>query len=197
MQVCRKCGVEKPIDEFSLSSDNRSGHSHWCKVCMSIYDNSRHIGISGGQWDRRKETPSVKKCPQCDETKPFTKEFFHRHTSNIHGLDSVCKECKSRIFKVAYNELRREVIEHYCGGTPHCMCPGGCRETNIEFLTIDHITPIKRSNPSQDAGVELCKRLKKEGFPEGYRILCYNCNCSRGHRGFCPHETMNSVEESN
>jgi hypothetical protein len=31
--------------------------------------------------------------------------------------------------------------------------------------------------------------LKRRGYPqEGYTILCFNCNLSRGFFGYCPHE---------
>lgn len=31
--------------------------------------------------------------------------------------------------------------------------------------------------------------LKKIGFPKDrYRLLCYNCNMSRGRYGYCPHQ---------
>jgi hypothetical protein len=28
----------------------------------------------------------------------------------------------------------------------------------------------------------------KEYRPDLYEILCYNCNCSKGKHGYCPHQ---------
>jgi hypothetical protein len=30
--------------------------------------------------------------------------------------------------------------------------------------------------------------LRDNGWPEGYRVLCHNCNSARGLYGYCPHE---------
>jgi hypothetical protein len=29
--------------------------------------------------------------------------------------------------------------------------------------------------------------LIRNNFPEGYRVLCHNCNQSLGYFGYCPH----------
>ena len=82
-----------------------------------------------------------------------------------------------------YIRLRKVVLEHY--GTA-CGC---CGEDRIEFLTIDHIVPVG-STPKlpERCGSGLLRWLKKQGFPSGFRTLCYNCNCSLGHHGYCPHQ---------
>lgn len=91
---------------------------------------------------------------------------------------------------------RLEVLQHYAGGpNPMCAC---CPEGHLEFLTVDHIngrsTDHKRRNNWGGfiaSGDALIRKLVQEGLPEGYQILCYNCNCARGHRGRegkCPHQ---------
>lgn len=75
-------------------------------------------------------------------------------------------------------ELRREVFEHYGN---KCEC---CGETNDGFLTIDHIDGnIER----EKCGTSLYSRLRREGYPDNVRILCWNCNCGR-RNGICPHK---------
>jgi hypothetical protein len=29
--------------------------------------------------------------------------------------------------------------------------------------------------------------LARNGFPDGYRVLCHNCNMALGQYGYCPH----------
>lgn len=65
-----------------------------------------------------------------------------------------------------------EVFEHYGGA--HCA---KCGDDRISVLTIDHINQDgavhRRTIQLKD---KLCKWLKKNGYPEGYRVLCANCN---------------------
>lgn len=73
-----------------------------------------------------------------------------------------------------------------------CAC---CGAKQVEFLTIDHIhgggAKHRRSlgGGSLSGGAsKLYSWLRRNGFPEGYRVLCQNCNFSRGVFGYCPHE---------
>jgi len=79
---------------------------------------------------------------------------------------------------------RQEVIEHYGG---KCVC---CGEEHIEFLCIDHVkgggTQERRDNNKRGSAFYLY--LRRHGYPEGYRLLCQNCNFSIGKYGYCPHD---------
>jgi hypothetical protein len=93
-----------------------------------------------------------------------------------------------------YNEkLRLEVLTHYGGNPPRCACKGCYYHINdcpIEFLSIDHIHGggNKHRKELRLEGNNLYSWLRVNHFPEGYRVLCYNCNLSIGFRGYCPHE---------
>jgi len=71
---------------------------------------------------------------------------------------------------------------------PKCACPG-CDERRVEFLVIDHINGGGTAHRRQGYyGRSLYKYLRKRNFPSGFRVLCWNCNCSLGMYGQCPHE---------
>lgn len=36
--------------------------------------------------------------------------------------------------------------------------------------------------------MDVYKRVIEEGFPDTYRLLCWNCNCAIGIYGECPHK---------
>jgi hypothetical protein len=88
-----------------------------------------------------------------------------------------------RAKKYRYN-LRMKVFNHY---GKKCAC---CGDNNINHLTIDHIngggTNHRRKIGLNGSSVYFW--LIKNNFPEGYQTLCYNCNCSKGHVGYCPHQ---------
>ena len=63
-----------------------------------------------------------------------------------------------------------------------CACPG-CEVSESAFLTIDHIHG--RPKGSHDKSSLL--HAKRSGWDKTlFQILCYNCNCAKRDRGFCP-----------
>lgn len=100
------------------------------------------------------------------------------------------KESINEYRRSRYAKLKRRVIEHYAGSPPKCWC---CLESVYDFLTIDHINGGGIHEHRKLPGVAFFFSLIKRNFPEGYRILCWNCNGSRGHFGYCPHEVEDGV----
>jgi hypothetical protein len=90
--------------------------------------------------------------------------------------------------RASWHKLRREAIAAY-GGV--CQC---CGESEYRFLTIGHVdgngAEERRSiNGNARGGNQaLLRRLRREGWPPGYRTECWNCNCaSHFNGGVCPH----------
>jgi hypothetical protein len=78
-------------------------------------------------------------------------------------------------------KLRLEVLAKY---GESCAC---CSETQVKFLTIDHIKGGGNKHRKEIKNASLYRWLKKNGYPKGFQTLCWNCNCSKGHWGECPH----------
>jgi hypothetical protein len=87
------------------------------------------------------------------------------------------------------NNLRLKVIDYYSNGKMCCSC---CNENTFEFLTIDHIdnNGSKHRKEIGNDGVSIISWLINNDFPEGFQILCYNCNCARSKQidKICPHK---------
>src|SRR6185437_1499391 len=83
-------------------------------------------------------------------------------------------------------ELRRIVFARYGEA---CAC---CGEKRSEFFTIDHVggwgKDHKGNNGKRLGGKLLYRWIIQHNFPEEFQTLCYNCNCSIGHHGYCPHQ---------
>lgn len=80
---------------------------------------------------------------------------------------------------------KRVVFGHYSNGSFQCAC---CKEGIYEFLTLDHIRGNgTRHRRTVGSGSTFYRWLIKNGFPEGYRVLCMNCNFAEGTQGGCPH----------
>lgn len=88
-------------------------------------------------------------------------------------------------------KLRLDVLRHYSHGNPCCAC---CGETILEFLTIDHVhgggSHARKGKFS--SSIQLYMWLKRNHYPKGFQVLCYNCNCGKSDKGVCPHQNLNS-----
>lgn len=95
----------------------------------------------------------------------------------------------------AYQKIRLEMLVRYGGDPPKCAC---CGEAQIVFLSLDHKNgngsehrrQIQReNNGTAIGGNSLPYWLKKHGWPEGFQVLCYNCNFAKRTGEECPHKT--------
>lgn len=82
-------------------------------------------------------------------------------------------------------KMRLEVLEHYGGIPPKCVC---CGQIGIEFLTMDHINNDGAKHMKAINGRSLTGWLRAQGFPTGFQVLCWNCNEAKKYRGYCPHK---------
>lgn len=149
----------------------------------------------------------VKTCKRCGETRPF-EEFVYNPSAANGG--NICRPCRrvreaekraanrqkyrddhaawrqaNREHMRAYGrrravKLRAEVLAAYGDA---CAC---CGETTEEFLTLDHIDGGGTAHRRATWG-KVYDQVKREGFPPGYRILCWNCNWAYRLMDDCPH----------
>jgi hypothetical protein len=81
-------------------------------------------------------------------------------------------------------DAKRQVFEYYGSA---CAC---CGESEILFLTVEHMDGGGRKHRKTMKTQTIYVWLMNNGFPEGFEILCYNCNCvKRVNGGVCPHQS--------
>ena len=89
-----------------------------------------------------------------------------------------------------YCNTKAEVLGHYGG---KCTC---CGVDDLDVLNIDHIEgggrALTRELKSKGHRFGYAW-LKNNGYPAGFRVLCANCNSSRGSYGYCPHEVRSNL----
>ncbi len=74
---------------------------------------------------------------------------------------------------------RLKVITHYSNNTMQC---NDCKDNHYEFLTVDHIDGGGKKHREEIGGGHLVSWLIRNNFPEGFQVLCYNCNLSKGYK---------------
>lgn len=152
------CGM-KPISDFGIDTRCKDGRKSRCKKCQSAY-HSQHRQDNLADYTRR-----AKK-----------------------WRDSSKEERRKKATK--YREkVKMDVFLHYCGGDIRCMC-AGCDVIEVRFLCIDHVDGGGRKHRKDESIVSslgIYGWLRRNGYPKGFQVLCYNCNAAKGASGECPH----------
>lgn len=107
-----------------------------------------------------------------------------RKYNKIHLNDEVYMNHQRELKKKSERKLKLEVFIHYGGSPPKCAC---CSETEFVFLSIDHING-GGSKHRREIRKSIYRWLKHNNFPEGYQVLCFNCNEGKRIKGICPHQ---------
>lgn len=152
---------------------------HAGKVCIIGRDSAvcRECRITRERERQRQRETEWRCTPQQREKRRLYRRKRHRNRTSAE------KREYSTYQRTIRQRLRLEVLNHYAPGGPSCAC---CGETVIEFLCIDHVNGGGAKHRKSING-NLYNWLKREGFPKGFRVLCYNCNAALGHYGRCPH----------
>lgn len=141
---------------------------------------------------RRAEETRVRKKKYPEKFKVWRARYYQAHKEKFSArarkwvLDNPdkAKEYRARRKK----KILDAIYGHY-GSV--CKC---CGETQIKFLTIDHVNndgykERRRQNGSMVGGGYLYARIVNAGFPMTYQILCMNCNFGKSRNGgVCPHK---------
>lgn len=85
--------------------------------------------------------------------------------------------------------VRLLCLQNYSANIPFCAC---CGEKEIKFLSIDHINgggnKHRKTITKNGKGGNISHWLVKNDFPDGFQVLCHNCNMAKGFYGQCPHK---------
>lgn len=128
---------------------------------------------------------------------PKIADEFPKRKNSRTGLLSLCHECnRARVKKWREGDnnsretdkerrlrWKRETLAFYGGA---CAC---CGESDHRFLTFDHVNGGGREHRANEAYTDMLRWLRANRHPEGYQVLCWNCNSGRQiNGGVCPHK---------
>lgn len=131
-----------------------------CEVCLGYYK----------KYKKKRSDKGL--CPKCGKRPPTP------------GWKQ-CEPCLA-YQRECNRKLRDEVFAAY--GGYECNC---CGETMPEFLQIDHVNNDGAEHRRQiKASGGIYSWLKRNGFPQGFQVLCANCNYAKGFYGYCPHKPL-------
>ena len=133
-----------------------------------------------------------------EKEKEYSKRKYRKNKAKYQKLSKAYykankdkNQAKTKIYRDQTRAaLKLEVLQHYSvSKIPVCKC---CGEGMYEFMSLDHVNgdgaEHRRKHPKARAGHSFYSWLKRNGFPEGLQVLCFNCNCAKGAFGVCPHQ---------
>lgn len=154
----------------------------------------RHLALGLCGACNRKALPGLTMCQTCKEKRQawWNKQVERKALKMQKSIEWA----KSNPEKVkaqgqAYRDKKRaEVLAAYGG---KCAC---CGEDGEPFLTIDHVNGNgaehrRQLNNGKWRTVSsdiFYGWLRRNNYPEGFQVLCYNCNCAKRTEKVCPHQ---------
>lgn len=209
-RFCIDCGAG--LTKTNWSESSQRGRRYICRACAVIRATTHAVKNKAAK--RRYMAEYYKRHPEkfrssakaYYEAHRDTPEFQARSRAAARKYAAANKEScnrKTREWARAHKpllaarakskraRLRDEVLREYGHA---CQCDG-CQETRAEFLAVDHTNGDGSAHRKEIGGTQRAGGamtylwLKRHGFPKDrFRLLCHNCNLSRGLYGYCPHE---------
>lgn len=179
-QVCEQCGIKKHLSKFTFSRPTRT----YRPICQECFRGDE-----------------LQKCTQCGNEKLIAEFMFCRKT---YKYKEICRDCNARqltreapsrrasqLREKQKNDSRRAKALAYYGGK--CAC---CGEDTTVFLAIDHLSNNGNKH-RYEAGRRRIGRiggwLETNGYPDGFQVLCNNCNWAKHANELCPHQIDKAV----
>lgn len=157
-------------------SQNRNRARGLCKCGRDVAANRKSCDLCLSKRRNRVQELKIEgKCISCACRPPM-------------DMQVICNSCATRARKTGRRiraRYRAAVMGHYGS---KCAC---CKESQDEFLTIDHIYNDGKQHRKLVHASKLYPWLVKNSFPEGFQILCWNCNLAKQLHGECPHKRLN------
>jgi len=146
------------------------------------------VPLNDENWYASKKRDHSRICKKCNnkQSKEWQQDNRDRYNQLVKKWQQNNKDRCNQLVREENQRLRDEVIDAYGG---ECAC---CGETRKEYLTIDHIDG-NGNKQKREIGVKdsrsLYRWLRQNNYPEGFQVLCFNCNCGKGSYSVCPHNS--------
>ncbi len=207
---CPQCKKDRPLGWFAGKVGMHAAYRITCKLCRQ-YQRDWYKEAGGYAYQKPKRNRVInrpvaeghKVCCRCFNSKPEA-EFIAANSR----VSPRCNECRDynarwrwkRRRKLSPEDLKKQQLAELTRSRSYrikileaygnkCAC---CGETTPEFLALDHVNndgAAERKKTALAGSTFYCYVLR-QGCPPTYRLLCHNCNSSRGYYGYCPHERI-------
>lgn len=119
--------------------------------------------------------------------------YYREHREKLLGKSKEygrkMKEANPSYDKIWRDKMKYEVLSHYSKGEPVCA---KCGIGDIDVLCLDHINGGGTEHRHREGliGQKLYRWIRKNNYPEGFQVLCFNCNMKKSFKGDFDKVTM-------
>jgi hypothetical protein len=159
-KTCRICKQLKELSEFPKRKDSSDRHYYYCHECCRQKQSQYYHS------NRKRVLENLK---------------HRRDTDDLFRASQAAQARKDSA------KLKMNVLVAYSNGIILCAC---CGESDIRFLTLDHINGggnQEKKKLGVSGGEGYYRWLRRNGYPPGLQVLCFNCNQGKAIYGECPH----------
>ena len=212
----KKASRDKPENKIKAKTRRDKPEN---KKKKKLQNQKYNSSIEGKKKDKaRRRTPEYIAKEKARKSTPEYKAYMkkHRSTTEFKAKDRITRKKRESTpeFKAKQDgekllkSMRRAMVllgysqRHSNSKVPCCRCCG--ENSFVEFLDIDHIAGrykmdsipelVKIGYSSLLKDYRLIDWILEKDFPEGFQILCKNCNGAKGLYGVCPHEKERKEE---
>lgn len=177
------------VGKLEAESQQDVTDSKQCENCKEIRPSTNFRPSSYILADGTKKAARRPICRSCERDSRLARGQCNNCVRPKVEGRNYCEKCLKQVRDLTRNRGkadRQKCLEHYGRKCSYCL------QTIEIFLTIDHINndgaEHRRSMTSNKesrgrAGSTIYAWLRRNDFPEGFQILCYNCNIAKHHHG--------------
>lgn len=113
------------------------------------------------------------------QMRAYRKEHREEYRQNSRQYYAKHRKDFAQRSREVRGKLKLETMTYYSlGDTPYCA---SCGITDIDVLCLDHINNdgAEHRKLAGRAGTVTYGWLKKRGYPDGFQVLCANCNLKK------------------
>jgi hypothetical protein len=180
MKLCSVCKVQKKEEDYYKHPQTKDGLGSHCKECHQLIGKSSYKKMRAKIGDDKWR----------EKTRLSMSVWRKRHPEKAKARNKKYRELNRDRYNLArrtkLSQVKDEVYKRYGS---KCKC---CGESNLLFLTLDHINNDGGSHRKKIGINSLHLWAIKNDCPNTLQLLCFNCNLGRAMRGgknkICPHK---------
>jgi hypothetical protein len=172
MKICKRCNIEKPLNEFYSRKGEKDNKHRYCKICLkqendSWYQNTKHQRTDYYQQYREKNKEYFNK--YCHTHYHTKKELYREWSRNKYLTDNIYRTKKIVTVRIhealnAYQALKKDRTIEYLGCTisEYCDYLESKFDSNMTwenqgvYWEIDHIRPISSFDLTDEEQLYQC-----------------------------------------
>lgn len=160
-KTCSKCNVKLSINNFYVRRNRPSGYTSSCKKCIWASTNKEKMKIRNHSWRSKNHT----------KVQQYQQQWRNANKSYIKACWMNNKDRSKELAKIRNINIKNTVFNKY---GKSCNL---CNISDINILCIDHINNGGTKHRKQTgSGTSFYRWLLKNNLPDGYQVLCMNCN---------------------